>query len=106
MYGNCPKELEVVQIVDILLRKWFPLQGGNFAIGGKSNEDVSLLPPSIPLVIHYHSYKEAPSTSKRMSTFSINLINTRRIKGIQAFIMSPNKTKQIMEEGIKKVKQK
>jgi len=81
-------------IVDILLRKWFPLQGRNFAIGSKSNEDVSLLPPPIPLVIHYHSYKEALSTSKRMSTFSINLINTRRIKGIQAFIMYSNKTKK------------
>jgi hypothetical protein len=93
MYGNCPKELEVVQIVDILLKKWFPLQGGNFAIGGKSNEDILLLPPPIPLVIIYHSYKEAPSTSKKMSIFSINLINTRRIKGIQAFIMYPNKIK-------------
>jgi hypothetical protein len=57
MYDNCSKKLEVVQIVDILLRKWFPLQGGNFAIGGKSNEDVSLLPPLTPLVISYQSYK-------------------------------------------------
>jgi hypothetical protein len=48
MYGIYPKELEVVQIVYILLTKWFPLQEGNFAIGGKSNENVSLLPPSIP----------------------------------------------------------
>jgi hypothetical protein len=77
--------------MDILLRKWFPLQGGNFAIGGKCNEDVALLPPPIPLIMSYHSYKKAPSISKRMCTFSISLINTRRIRGIQAFIISPNK---------------
>jgi hypothetical protein len=93
MYGNCTKKLEIVQIVDILLKKWFPLQGGNFSIRGKSNEDISLLPPLIPLVISYHSYKKAPSTSKKMFAFFINLINTRIIRGIQAFIMSFNKKK-------------
>jgi hypothetical protein len=77
-----------------------------FCLGGKSNEDVSLLPPLIPLVISYHSYTEAPSTSKIMFTFYINLINTKRIRGIPSFIMSPNKKNCFMEEGIKKPKQK